>query len=107
MGMRAVLAVPLHASTGMFIGNNLAINAVERKGTPAHRILLLPVLIHGTYDCLLMLALAISREGEAIGLLGLAALLIPFVAFSYIYSKIRKLPEVYHDPRALDYLMDP
>ena len=40
-------------------------------------------------------------------LLGLAALLIPFVAFSYIYSKIRKLPEVYHDPRALDYLMDP
>ena len=30
--MRAVLAVPLHASTGMFIGNNLAINAVERKG---------------------------------------------------------------------------
>jgi len=106
-GMRAILAVPLHASTGMIIGYYIAQRAMERQPYPVYKIMFWPLLVHGVYDCLLMLALAISREGKYIGILGFLALLVPATSFAVIYRKVSRLPEIYHNPSAMDYLLDP
>lgn len=55
---RALLSVPLHATTGTLIGCNLArrVFLAERKWSFA-RILALPVLIHGTFDYLFVMPL--------------------------------------------------
>mmetsp|Transcript_22698 Transcript_22698/g.31746 ORF Transcript_22698/g.31746 Transcript_22698/m.31746 type:complete len:372 (-) Transcript_22698:519-1634(-) len=93
--MRAVLAVPLHAATGIIIGLNVATAVMERANPVIWKILWLPILLHGTYDGLLMLSVGLKREGDLIGDLGIAAFFIPVLALSYGIHRIWNLPRDY------------
>eukprot|EP00954_Amorphochlora_amoebiformis_P017244 1317884-Amorphochlora_amoeboformis.AAC.1 len=79
--MRALLAVPLHAATGMIIGLNITGALMQREQPVAYKVLWLPILLHGTYDGLLMITLAIGTSTmQGIALLAFA---IPLFAFAY------------------------
>mmetsp|Transcript_33582 Transcript_33582/g.54050 ORF Transcript_33582/g.54050 Transcript_33582/m.54050 type:complete len:103 (+) Transcript_33582:646-954(+) len=91
--MRALLAVPLHAATGMIIGLNITGALMQREQPVAYKVLWLPILLHGTYDGLLMITLAIGTSTmQGIALLAFA---IPLFAFAYGVRKICKLPVEY------------
>eukprot|EP00471_Norrisiella_sphaerica_P004603 CAMPEP_0184488218 /NCGR_PEP_ID=MMETSP0113_2-20130426/10599_1 /TAXON_ID=91329 /ORGANISM="Norrisiella sphaerica, Strain BC52" /LENGTH=338 /DNA_ID=CAMNT_0026870727 /DNA_START=177 /DNA_END=1190 /DNA_ORIENTATION=+ len=91
--MRAILAVPLHAATGMIIGLNVGQALMEAKRPVIWEVLWLPILLHGTYDGVLMLSVGLKREDEFIGDLGIVAFLIPILALSYATRRIWKLPQ--------------
>eukprot|EP00466_Bigelowiella_natans_P020846 jgi/Bigna1/71787/fgenesh1_pg.17_\ len=93
--MRAILAVPLHAATGIIIGLNVATAVMERANPVIWKILWLPILLHGTYDGLLMLSVGLQKEGDLIGDLGIAAFFIPVLALSYGIHRIWNLPRDY------------
>lgn len=95
--MRALLAVPAHFLFAVVMGYHFAL----AKFDPQHRLrhlfhaLLVPVLLHGTYDTLLMLSSALGTDGG--GLTGL--LFVTFVVFDiYMWRwgmrRIRALQEL-------------
>eukprot|EP00470_Lotharella_oceanica_P001488 CAMPEP_0170172406 /NCGR_PEP_ID=MMETSP0040_2-20121228/5636_1 /TAXON_ID=641309 /ORGANISM="Lotharella oceanica, Strain CCMP622" /LENGTH=362 /DNA_ID=CAMNT_0010413049 /DNA_START=26 /DNA_END=1114 /DNA_ORIENTATION=+ len=93
--MRALLAVPLHAATGMIIGLSIAKALMDRTNPICWKVLWLPILLHGTYDGLLMLSLGLKHENPDIQNLGIVAFLIPIFALSYGVRQIYKLPPEY------------
>jgi hypothetical protein len=78
--VRALTAVPLHSITGVIIGGFLARKKFLKERYPVHRILLVPVLVHGLYD---FIAFEVIPRGSIAGF----ALLLAVVAAAAAYSR--------------------
>ena len=83
--VRAVLAVPLHATTGIIIGFNLAEDKYHGKKHGFFGTLAMPVLIHGGYDFFLMLE-GLPEETKA----AMFVLVLGITICGVIYARKRK-----------------
>jgi len=95
--MRAFVSVPLHCTTGTFMGVSLGEGRfLKSKIPPAWQILILPVLVHGTYDFALFVTAGVDSRYMIIAVLACISLLI--VSISYVYHRVRyfstQFPEV-------------
>ncbi|MBQ9418000.1 MAG: PrsW family intramembrane metalloprotease [Bacteroidales bacterium] len=81
--MRGLLAVPAHFLFAVAMGYHLSL----AKFDPAHRTahfwhaFIYPVLLHGTYDTLLMVSSNLSSEGDIVSGLVSLVLLLLFIVF--------------------------
>jgi len=103
--MRAVLAVPLHAGTGMLMGLVIAKGVVGEYPTNYFKVLFFPWLVHGLYDFVLMFTAAVEEreDMDGIGVITVLSLILPVVVLVYSGYTIRNLPDKYFNappPRA-------
>jgi len=115
---RALLSVPLHGTTGALIGVGLARRLyLGEKKWNVFRVMLIPVIIHGTYDFVFMAPFRsgpfkekekghelFTEEntvdlGENIGFIQLIAVLIVFFGAAYTKDQTKKLMEDYRKVR--------
>jgi len=88
--MRAVVAVPLHASTGIIIGVDVArkkFEMDERKSII--RILIIPILIHGIYDFFMMFTSSYASLTKHYSIFAYSLLSIVTVIIAIMYAKRR------------------
>lgn len=83
--VRAILAVPLHATTGIIIGCNLAEEKYQGASHGYLGTITMPVLIHGGYDFFLMLE-GLPEETKA----ALFVLVLGITICGMIYAQRRK-----------------
>jgi len=84
--MRAVLSVPAHFLFGVVMGYYYALYRFqpEDRGSNLFKAFFFPMLLHGTYDSLLMIPEAMGANGELLAM-------IFFVVFIYFDVKLWKI----------------
>lgn len=93
---RAFLAVPLHVSTGVIIGSDVARRKFQIEMKHPLRILFIPVLIHGIYDfCTIFIQKFLETTGN-LYIISLGGVGIVTVIFAIIYAR-RKAKAVMSD----------
>jgi len=86
--MRALVSVPLHCTTGTFMGVSLGEGRfLQEKTPPFWKVLILPVLVHGTYDFALFTTGGVDSRYMAVALL--ACIFLLSVSISYVYHRVR------------------
>ncbi|MEX1307543.1 MAG: PrsW family glutamic-type intramembrane protease, partial [Eubacteriales bacterium] len=89
--IRAISAVPVHLMVGITMGYYLSLSKYSTSEAEAarnkRRSLMVPVLLHGTYDFILFLQIPV-----------LLLVLIPFVIYLWV-SGIKKLNRFYRESR--------
>ena len=80
--MRGLLAVPAHFLFAVVMGYHLSLAKFDPSGRSRHllRALLYPILMHGTYDALLMVSSNLGADGGNFNIV-VGALFIAFVVF--------------------------
>jgi len=95
---RALMTIPGHCATGMIIGCMLARQQFEGKAYGPLQILFAPVLIHGTYDMVLITTTDGSGEAWAVATGVFAAVFIDVVSYFILRRMVvdlqRKFPPV-------------
>lgn len=87
---RGITAVPAHACLGTFMGYYLALSKYEKKRTYFYLSLIIPVLLHGIYDFLLL-------SGNII----LACIFLVFLVSMFIISILKIKKAIQYDKNML------
>ena len=97
--MRGLLAVPAHFLFAVIMGYHLSLAKFDLSRRSRHLLhaLLYPVLMHGTYDALLMISSNLSGDGESFGIV-CGVLFIVFIVFDvkmwrWGLKRIKKMQE--------------
>mmetsp|Transcript_4531 Transcript_4531/g.12815 ORF Transcript_4531/g.12815 Transcript_4531/m.12815 type:complete len:593 (+) Transcript_4531:86-1864(+) len=77
--LRMYLSIPLHCCTGLIIGIHLGYRKFLGKRYYCLVTLMVPVLVHGTYDFVLMLPASLGLDDTLQGILGVCVLLAAFL----------------------------
>jgi len=99
--LRAFIAVPLHASTGIMIGVDMARNKFEMGHKNYFEILAVPFVVHGVYDfCMMFSSSYYDQNGEMLVIIVLPLISLAMFAIGAFYAlKKRKQllpPDGYH-----------
>ena len=86
--LRAILTVPLHCLTGLWIGVNLARRIFYYDHMPYYKAIALPIFLHGTFDFALMAPKSYAVPGVGV----VVVFLIDILGFLVLHKY--KLPQV-------------
>ncbi len=95
--MRALLAVPAHFLFAVVMGYHFALAKFDPQHRTRHlfHALFVPLLLHGTYDTLLMLSSALGADGGGVtGLLFVAFVVFDIYMWRWGMRRIRALQEM-------------
>ena len=93
-GLRAILAIPLHASCAAMMGHCLAMRRFDRTGPGLAGGLLWAVLLHGAYDAAIFSVGPAHAEGNDV--LALSLLAVPLVTVVAGVVTVRRMARVAH-----------